>query len=66
MNGITRNLLAPDDGNWSIVHGKLGCFGCKFANRAKLDTEYCCTHPQGVLVDMNLKCDRRSNAHHKK
>ena len=63
MNGITRNLLAPNDNDWRTVHRKLGCYGCKFADRTKINNDSCCTHNLGVLVDMNLTCVRRKDDH---
>jgi hypothetical protein len=58
MNDMTRCLLAPD-GDWSSIHLKLGCHGCRFALRDQLDCDFCCSHPEGMLVNLSLECLHR-------
>jgi len=58
LNDLTKSLICEDD-DWINIHRKLGCHGCRYAFRQKLNREACCSHPDGVLVDLNFTCIRK-------
>jgi len=45
--------------DWEGMHRKLGCYGCKFADKKALGVGACCQNINGVLPDIEGKCNRR-------
>lgn len=45
--------------DFETLHKKLGCYGCKFADKNALGKDACCQHIEGVLTDKDGVCTRR-------
>jgi hypothetical protein len=41
------------------MHERLGCFGCKFADKETLGKDACCTYKGRIEVDDEGKCKMR-------
>ena len=44
---------------WAGIHGELGCKGCKFADKKKLNSDACCTFPTQILTLADRSCTKR-------
>jgi len=47
------------DMNWRRVHRRLGCFGCKFADKSELGRGACCNRPGGCTASDGVCQDRQ-------
>jgi hypothetical protein len=41
------------------MHERLGCYGCKFADKETLGKDACCTYKGRIEVDDDGKCKMR-------
>ena len=48
--------MAIEQTSWRMAHNKLGCYGCKFADKKSLGKCSCCTYPSQLEIDEDGKC----------